>query len=179
MVPNKPPPAVDTVPRIDGLIILLKRNAAVKGSKGPTMSAALAAELGAYAGITIRPDRHLWDGIERIQLGRKITRSEAETIAARLRTHPAVLAADPEGLSIDINAVPTDPQYLDQWSLRPGSPGSINAESAWAISTGASSVTIAVIDSGILAHADLAARLVAGYDLRQAALQRVRARVMR
>jgi len=56
--------------------------------------------------------------------------------------------------------VPNDPYYHYQWSY-----SSINLPLAWDITTGSSSVIVAVIDTGILPHhPDIEGQLVPGYD---------------
>jgi subtilisin family serine protease len=58
------------------------------------------------------------------------------------------------------NATPNDPYFSSQWHL-----SQIAAPSAWDISTGLSSITVAVIDSGAQPdHPDLASKLVAGWN---------------
>jgi Subtilisin-like serine proteases len=61
--------------------------------------------------------------------------------------------------------------FYDQWGLKnTGQSGGttgidINAEQAWSITTGSSSIKIAIIDNGVsLTHEDLQANLLAGYD---------------
>ncbi|HEX9657049.1 MAG TPA: S8 family serine peptidase, partial [Bacteroidota bacterium] len=55
---------------------------------------------------------------------------------------------------------PDDPYYQYQWNLM-----KVNAEQAWLISKGISSITIAVVDDGVdLQHDDLDGKLVSGYD---------------
>jgi serine protease len=57
-------------------------------------------------------------------------------------------------------AVPNDPEYARQrWHYE-----QINLPTAWDTTTGRSSVIVAVIDTGVRPHTDLAPRLVAGYD---------------
>lgn len=55
-----------------------------------------------------------------------------------------------------------------QWYLRTpggdGQPGSINMPMAWDLTTGSSSVVVAVIDTGITSHPDLAGKVLQGYD---------------
>ena len=60
-------------------------------------------------------------------------------------------------------AAPNDPYYSSQWSLI-GTVAGINAETAWALQPGADGVTVAVVDTGILPHPDLAGRVLPGYD---------------
>ena len=55
---------------------------------------------------------------------------------------------------------PNDPDYASQWHLP-----QIQAPAAWAITTGSSSVTVAVVDSGVDGtHPDLAAKIVPGWN---------------
>jgi serine protease len=57
-------------------------------------------------------------------------------------------------------AVPNDPEYVRQrWHYE-----QISLPAAWDTTTGQSSVIVAVIDTGVRPHTDLAPRLVAGYD---------------
>ncbi|MEY9092864.1 S8 family peptidase [Paenibacillus sp. RC84] len=65
--------------------------------------------------------------------------------------------------SSDVNAfaIPNDPYF----SLYQYGPQKISAPSAWDVAQSASSVVIAVLDTGVeLTHPDLAAHLVPGYD---------------
>jgi serine protease len=56
-------------------------------------------------------------------------------------------------------ATPTDPFYTYQWHYR-----NMNLPSAWDVTTGANSPVVAVIDTGKVAHPDLANKWVGGYD---------------
>ncbi len=57
-------------------------------------------------------------------------------------------------------AVPNDPSYVSQWHLP-----RIQSPQAWSVTTGAASVVVAVIDSGVYrAHPDLAAKLLPGWN---------------
>ena len=59
-------------------------------------------------------------------------------------------------------AIPTDPLYAKQWSLQEAT-GGIDPAGAWDQTTG-SGVVVAVLDTGILAHPDLVANTLPGYD---------------
>ncbi|MBT5737207.1 MAG: PKD domain-containing protein [Planctomycetes bacterium] len=68
-------------------------------------------------------------------------------------------------------ATPNDPLFPDQWDMQnTGQTGGtigadMKAAAAWDISTGSSSIVVAVIDEGVdVNHADLQANMVAGYD---------------
>lgn len=89
----------------------------------------------------------------------KVAPGRREAVFHALRNNP-----DVELVERDCVAVPTatanDTFFNYQWHLP-----KIACPSAWDITKGQSSVIIAVIDSGVyLAHADLATKLVPGYD---------------
>ncbi|MCB8986530.1 MAG: S8 family peptidase [Ardenticatenaceae bacterium] len=61
---------------------------------------------------------------------------------------------------------PNDPQFANQWHYKyvAGSSEGLNLIPAWDIYTGSASTVVAVIDTGILPHSDLAGKTVPGYD---------------
>jgi serine protease len=63
--------------------------------------------------------------------------------------------------------IPNDTNYTTQWDLFAPTPGLMGANlpGAWDISTGASNLVVAVLDTGQLNHNDLAGRFVQGYDM--------------
>jgi subtilisin family serine protease len=78
----------------------------------------------------------------------------SRALAAALRALPAVTRAEAdEPLTADLT--PNDPDRQKQWAL-----GTVWAYSAWGVTTGSSSVVVAVLDTGIdLDHPDLAGNL--------------------
>ncbi len=87
--------------------------------------------------------------------------AEVAAIADRLAQLPEIEYAEPDRILRPLLA-PNDPQYVNQWHYF-GTYG-IDAPAAWDITTGSTDIVVAVIDTGILNHADLAGRTLPGYD---------------
>ena len=83
-------------------------------------------------------------------------------MALALQDDPLVRYADPV-LRRYARAVPGDPLFRYQWALTDPVAG-INATAAWNLTQGAVGMAIAVVDTGIVGHPDLAGRILAGYD---------------
>jgi len=90
------------------------------------------------------------------------TKLDVREAAKKLRNDPAVEFVEPD-CALTLEANPNDPDLDELWGLvntgqDGGTPGAdIGAAEAWDVRTDASSVTVAVIDSGIQrAHPDLA-----------------------
>ncbi|WP_395701878.1 S8 family peptidase [Aquabacterium sp.] len=143
--------------------------AASTASAGPQQAATMARRLGLALrdGITLGRRSQVLHGDKSLS---------SRALAARLAADPEVEYAVPD-LRRRAFAVPNDPLFnaaagispaVGQWYLRaPDSTvkASINAVGAWDLSTGASSVTVAVLDTGVrLNHPDLAGKLQSGYD---------------
>ncbi len=91
------------------------------------------------------------DGIYRLDLA---PGSDVLQAAEALSTNAAIEWAEPDYLAYP-TAIPNDPQYGSQWGLT-----QIGAPAAWNLTTGSSSVSIALLDSGLdFSHPDLASKI--------------------
>ncbi|MEW6404711.1 MAG: S8 family peptidase [Chloroflexota bacterium] len=89
-----------------------------------------------------------------------VPQSNYESAMQGLSAAPGVMLVEANGDLWLEDTIPTDPFFGDQYGLT-----AINAPQAWDYTTGSSSVTIAIVDSGVdLTHPDLAANLLNGYD---------------
>lgn len=91
---------------------------------------------------------------------------DAGAILAALASTEGVTSVEPD-VWMTTDTLPGDPRASELWGLlgaSDGSPYGIDAPGAWPKSTGAG-VVVAVIDTGLVAHDDLAGQAIAGYDL--------------
>lgn len=119
---------------------------------------------------------------QHLNFGRRLSEAEARAMAERLRARPEVEWVEPNTRERLLQAAPTpndvyfpyvSPTDLGQWWLRPdgettgnqlpsfGAPG---VQNAWALQTGQPTAVVAVLDTGITSHVDLAGRVLAGHD---------------
>ena len=119
--------------------------------------AAIAPRLAAIAGVPVTLERAIGP-VHVVALAQTTTVAALEAIARKLEQDPTVRYADAVR-RVRPAAAPNDPLYARQWSL-----ANVGAEAAWAQGAGSPDTTVAVIDTGILPHPDLAGRLLAGYD---------------
>ncbi len=96
-----------------------------------------------------------------VQLEQAKPLAEVQAIAEEVAKNPNVLYAEPDAI-MHPHATPTDPRYNEQWHyFEPA--GGINLPMAWDASKG-EGVVVAVIDTGIRNHQDLAGQVLPGYD---------------
>lgn len=109
--------------------------------------------------------REMSDGAQVVKLPAMLSLAEARELADRLSNDPAVEYAEPD-LIMQPMAVPNDGYYGLQWHFHSSvsEKGAVNLPAAWDITTGDPAITVAIIDTGILPHADLSGRTVSGYD---------------
>lgn len=111
---------------------------------------ALRSRFGAtYAGDVYGLEVEIW----------QVPEGQERAIVEQLGSEPSVEYAQPNYVYRALGT-PNDPSFFKQWAHT-----TMQSSEAWDISKGSSSVTIAVIDTGIdETHPDLASRIVAGYD---------------
>ena len=106
--------------------------------------------------------RRTADGAHVFKLDRAAPVAELRQIAQELGNGNAdVEYAEPD-LRMQPQLTPNDASYGSQWDLFEATAG-LNLPTAWDKSTG-TGVVVAVIDTGVRPHADLAANLLPGYD---------------
>ena len=111
--------------------------------------------------LRVAHERRLAVGADVIRVNRKLDRADAEILMRQLAADPNVEYVEVDQLMRAL-MTPNDPRYAEQWGFH-GSAGGIRAPAAWDKSTGAG-VVVAIVDSGIIAHPDLDANSVGGYD---------------
>jgi serine protease len=120
-----------------------------------------AAAKGKEAGESLDFQRRLGSGAALVDLGDDLTKTDVADVISEYRADPQVAYVVPDRLNKAL-ATPNDTEYTKQWDLYESTAG-MNLPGAWDKTTG-SGVTVAVIDTGYVAHSDLAANIVGGYD---------------
>lgn len=127
----------------------------------------------------VKPDAGLQPlpaGIERLFIADVVPGASAAEAARSLARNPDVEYVEPDAVAriagSAVAVIPDDPDFSWQWALRntsqtingiTGTTGAdVDATDAWSISTGNSSIVLAVLDSGIaMDHPEFTGRLVA------------------
>lgn len=120
------------------------------------------ARLARETGVALTYRRTLATGADLVSSPAIASPADAEALAATLARHAAVAAAE-RTHRLHAARVANDPLFLNQFYLQPG-PASIDAPSAWDVTVGSPAVVVAVLDTGSTPHADLAGRMLPGYD---------------
>ncbi|QES51684.1 protease [Streptomyces venezuelae] len=158
-----PAAAVASVPQpsapVANLIVGYKSSATEASSN--TAADADAKAKGKKAGESVEFERRLGTGAALVDLGGTLAPAEAADVMAQFRADPDVAYVEPDTRAYPM-ATPNDTEYAKQWDLFEPTAG-MNVPAAWDKTTG-SGVTVAVIDTGYVAHSDLAANVVPGYD---------------
>ncbi|GLW50786.1 extracellular protease [Streptomyces sp. NBRC 14336] len=116
---------------------------------------------GKKAGESLDFERRLGTGAALVDLGEDLSKADVADVIAEYEADPQVAYVVPDRLNKPL-ATPNDTEYTKQWDLFEATAG-MNVPGAWDTTTG-TGVTVAVIDTGYVAHSDLAANIVGGYD---------------
>jgi serine protease len=116
---------------------------------------------GRAQGVGVAHLRKLAVGADVFRTDRKLDRASAQALMRRLANNPNVQYVEVDKLN-HIVLTPNDTRYSEQWQYF-NATGGIKADQAWNLTTGTGSV-VAVLDTGITTHSDIAANLLPGYD---------------
>jgi serine protease len=130
-------------------------------SRDPAALKRSLAAAGSAQGVGIVHLRKLAVGADVFRTDRKLNRQSAEALMRRLANDPHVKYVEVDKLN-HILLTPNDTSYSSQWQYF-NAAGGIKANEAWDLTTGVGSV-VAVLDTGITTHSDIAANLLPGYD---------------
>ena len=158
--------SAQALPPVRGLIVKYK-DARVQASfsGGGSTAAQEIARISNLAQQPVAYQRTLGVGAGLFLFMQRIPDAQAQVIAEALQADPAIEYADPDRLMFPL-LIPNDPAWPSQWDLMIPSVeiGGANLPPAWDITTGSASINIAIIDTGILPHPDLAGRYTGGLD---------------
>src|SRR5687767_6546040 len=147
-------------PMTNQLIVKYRDSVDLTGINSPNGTTKINA-LSAATGETLAYGRAMSGNAHVLRLPSKVPVASAEAIARTLATLPDVEFAEPDYV-MRPTLLPNDPSYAAQWHYF--ADNSVNAPAAWDITTGSAAINVAVIDTGITDHPDLAGRWVGGYD---------------
>jgi len=155
-------------------IIIKYKNSAHLNTAAQARAADQMQRVSAAAGVTLTYFRPMSGDAHVLRLPGQVPVTEAQQIAKALAALPEVAYAEPDYVLLPLDettntpqTTPNDPQYGNQWHYfaPAASHYGVDAPDAWDITTGSSSVYIAVLDTGITDHADLSGRWTGGYDM--------------
>ena len=151
--------AAQPVGHTDRLIVKFR---ASSGSAPYTiMNAPRVHAMSAVAGVELATLRVMTGGAQVLQLPSRMPLNEVAAIAAKIKSDPSVLYAEPDKM-MRAMLTPNDVLYINQWNL--WDTWGARLPGAWDITTGSAGVVVAVIDTGIRPHTEFSGRTLPGYD---------------
>ncbi|MFJ4290016.1 MprA protease, GlyGly-CTERM protein-sorting domain-containing form [Cupriavidus sp. NPDC089707] len=164
--PRSPPSA--SAPAYTGQIIVRWRDgtSSVTGKESAASATSPLQQLRERTGIAATLRRPMGGNMDLLQVPDELA-TDPEAAAARLRQDPRVADAVPDRWLRLHDTLPNDPEFRanQPYLLGTGTAvGGVNLPRAWDRTRGSSGIVIAVVDTGVLQHPDLAARLLPGYD---------------
>lgn len=184
--PAAPALAAGATPMVNGVIVQLRdapthaelmRERALAATPGaaPREQGLWRDLVAALPSMRVAERRAVGASAQLLRFERPMSAQQAQAFAEQLAQRPDVawaalntrerrLQATPPA-----NAPPSDPLYSGQWWLQLpgiGSNGAPNYLGAWtSVTTGDANSLVAVLDNGIVAHPDLAGKVINGYDM--------------
>ncbi|MUV15262.1 S8 family peptidase [Noviluteimonas gilva] len=117
----------------------------------------------AASALTVKRVRTMSRGAAVVRTSRALSLTESDALLAQLRSDPGIAWAQPDYMKQRMDTVPNDTHFATlQWDFTHPQSG-IGAPQAWDTTTG-TGVVVAVLDTGVVDHADMASNLVPGYD---------------
>jgi len=160
--PNQaaPQPAAWNLADTNQIIVKYSANANMKGGESVAGIRRMQA-LSAAAGVDLTYVRSMSGGAHVMRLPARMPEERVLVIARQLASLPDVEYAEADRVMFP-SLAPNDTQYGAQWHFT--DVFGIRAPAGWDVTTGSSSIRIAVLDTGITEHSDLNGRWVGGYD---------------
>ena len=146
----------------DRLIITFSETALTTFDQGNGRANGVANRVRGATGRGANFVRDTFNGKAVVKLDRKLDHASMQELARLLEAEADIISVEVDEMMYPM-ATPNDPLYSDQWHYFEQT-GGLNVPNAWDTATGAG-VVVSVIDTGYRPHADLAANLVAGYDM--------------
>ncbi|CAL9420018.1 S8 family serine peptidase [Streptomyces collinus] len=157
-----PAAQTEAAPGVQAERLIVGYKSGASEAKSNKAAAADAATKADKTGEDVDFQRRLGTGAALVELGSDPTRASVSDVVAAYQADPQVAYVVPDRLNKPTAVTPNDTEYSKQWDLFESTAG-MNVPAAWDTTTG-SGVTVAVIDTGYVAHSDLAANIVGGYD---------------
>ncbi|WP_308294760.1 S8 family serine peptidase [Streptomyces sp. JJ66] len=155
-------PAADTAEAIPAERLIVGYRSQASEAKSDDAAAKDATEKAKASGEKLDFERRLGTGAALVDLGGELEKADVEDVMAEFATDPDVAYVVPDTRMYATAAKPNDDYYERQWDLFEDKAG-MKVPGAWDHATG-KGVTIAVIDTGYVAHSDLADNIIDGYD---------------
>ena len=155
---------VQTNPLAPGIIIKYK---AANKSKSVKHSQVRAAKLGQEIGLSLKFSRMMSGDAEVLSIdmnqANKMLPTDLQSLVSQLNKRDDIEFAEIDALMVPY-LTPNDTAYNTQWHYFE-SAGGMRLPAAWDTTTGSSSVTVAVLDTGYRPHSDLASQVIGQYDM--------------
>ncbi|EMY34389.1 serine protease [Arthrobacter crystallopoietes BAB-32] len=143
-----------------GRFIVKFKERAVRSSAGRSRAYGLTAKA---LRVSVEEIRRTATGAHVVAVDEPLDGEQAERLVSALEASPDVVYVEPDRLMQPAALAPDDALYGQQWNLKEERAG-MRVPGAWDVSTGDGAV-VAIVDTGITEHSDLAGKVLPGYDM--------------